>query len=169
MKTFLAWSIDSFVGNFSLLHRRVQGHALLGVWQRLGSLELLKWANSIGCPLSNTNACTEASYEGNLEILKWLRAHGCPWDDSACVVAARRGNLDILIWLRENNCPWSKTCEFAARSGQLNVLKWARENGWVRHLAKRQLREGNWRCWSGWRSKTALGQILPRLLPREET
>jgi len=106
------------------------GTCCAGSMAAFGYLELLKWATKMGCPLSDTDACTEAANDGNLEILKWLREHGCPWDESAFVVAARRGNMEILIWLRENHCPWSKkTCEFAARSGHLNVLKWARENG----------------------------------------
>ena len=92
---------------------------------RFGSLEMLQWVRSQGCPWDEWT-CSSAGERGHLEVLQWARGQGCPWDDFTCSEAARGGHLEVLQWARSEGCPWTKqTCTEAARGGHLEVLKWA--------------------------------------------
>jgi hypothetical protein len=55
--------------------------------------------------------CYEIAFEGSLEILKWVRSEGCPWDSSTCFGAAQNGHLEILKWARSKGCEWTSQTE----------------------------------------------------------
>jgi hypothetical protein len=94
-----------------------------------GSLAVLQWARSYGCPWDE-GTCAAAAWGGHLEVLQWARSNGCPWDHYTCPNAAARGHLEMLQWARANGCPWTAdTCAAAAWGGHLEVLQWARANG----------------------------------------
>ncbi len=95
-----------------------------------GHLEVLKWAQSQGCPLDEWT-CAFAADGGHLEVLKWARSQGCPWDKWTCDYAARGGHLEVLQWARSQGCPFDQrwTCASAARGGHWEVLEWARSQG----------------------------------------
>ena len=95
----------------------------------VGSVEMLKFARTNGCPWDR-RICKLAAQGGHLEVLQWARANGCPWDWETCAWAAAGGHLDVLRWARENGCEWDAlTCAYAAGGGHLEVLRWARDNG----------------------------------------
>src|SRR5271155_4194575 len=69
--------------------------------------------------------CYEIAAEGSLEILKWARSEGCPWNSSTCSWAAYNGHFELLKWARSEGCPWdSDTCSLAAQNGHMKILKW---------------------------------------------
>lgn len=122
------------------------------------SLELLKWARSMGIPWSLSTYVTCAK-NNNLEMLKWAHSNGYPREFSfdSCVHAvghenilmldyiwkcgfkftsnlmrhaARMDKFSVMIYLREKNCPWSEeVLYFAAIKGNFTIFKWAHENG----------------------------------------
>jgi hypothetical protein len=80
--------------------------------------------------ISRSLKCHEIAIEGSLEVLKWARSEGCPWDSNTCSWAAENGHLEVLKWARSEGCPWdSSTCYWAAHNGHLEILKWARFAG----------------------------------------
>lgn len=94
----------------------------------LASTEILQFFFDLGFSLDSL--CDESAYAGNLPMLQWARAHECDWDSNTCAYAAEGGNIEVLQWLRENGCPWNEdTCSGASVGGHLEILKWARANG----------------------------------------
>lgn len=101
-----------------------------------GSLELLEYLSSKGCPRDET-ACSMAAERGHLHVLKWLRgSNPCQWDERACQRAVEGGQFEVLKWLRSYSihastggpCPWGEsTCASAAEAGRLDILEWVRE------------------------------------------
>lgn len=106
-----------------------QGKSFLTITaEQDGSVSLLEWARSAGCPW-DAKTCAAAARGGHLDALKWLKSQGCPWDATSCTEAASRGDLDMLKWLREAGCPWDPNAAIAAaREGRLEVLKWMKVN-----------------------------------------
>lgn len=116
----------------SLARRRVPEIAA-----EIGHLEMLKWAVcQEGCPL-NPNVWFFAGKRGSLDVLEWLRTRGCPTDLYSCTAgAASGGNLAALKWSRQRGHGWDRfVCFSAARHGNLEMLRWATREGcpWDKH------------------------------------
>ena len=59
--------------------------------------------------------CYEIAMEGSLEVLKWARSEGCPWDSYTCYWAAQNGHLEVLKWAESEGCPWTRETESLAK------------------------------------------------------
>ena len=92
-----------------------------------GHLGLLKWARTLGCPLTIFSMLS-ASRFGRMEVLKWLREQGCNWDFRCCELAALGGHLEVLKWFHDQGCRLGdRAGAFAAASGDLEILQWVWE------------------------------------------
>ena len=118
------------------------------------SVERLRWALSLGCPLS-ARICMDAAQAGNLDVLEEAHEAGCPLDASdrhngllwrgihgtigvrrylydpttTCSAAATKGHLEILQWAHARGSEDKLVCEAAAGMGHIDCLSWAHENG----------------------------------------
>ena len=66
--------------------------------------EMTKLA-SIRLLLLESGVFRAACRGGSLEIIKWLRSKGCPWDPDSDYAACQGGHLETLMWLRSEGCP----------------------------------------------------------------
>jgi len=103
-----------------------------------------------------------ADFVGSVKLLAWAKTKGCPWRNSLgvtgrhnpCLLAAKGGHLAVLEWAREHGCPWTneRICAGAARGGHLAVLQWARKHGgcsWDRLTSVGAAAGGHLACCSG--------------------
>lgn len=102
---------------------------MTGIAASEGHLDVLRWAVSKGCRLSDhTMRC--AIEGGHLDVVRWGNEQGCPWPVNACRLAALGAHVDILRLAREEGLPWNEeTCMSAAEAGDLGTLRFARRSG----------------------------------------
>lgn len=96
---------------------------------RTGSLEILKFLRSIGCPWDETTTSGAVKF-GHLDCLKYACENGCPITSSAVNEAAGWGYVDIVQYLRECGCSWNEhTCYAAAGCSSPECLMYLHEHG----------------------------------------
>lgn len=60
--------------------------------------------SSEGCPY-NPMVCAEAAYWGHLQVLKWANGLGCLWDrNTSFGAASSNGHLEAMQGAREQGC-----------------------------------------------------------------
>jgi hypothetical protein len=90
-----------------------------------GSLEVLKWAKSMGYYTHDFAVSDFAAMHGHIHILEWTRSIGYYWDSRISATAAQYGHVHVLEWIHLNSFPMCIfLCYYAASKGHLNVLKW---------------------------------------------
>jgi len=110
----------------------------------VSSIELLKWAESNGCPILDSRTHALAARGGHMEGLKYLRELGrsrraFSWIPTAAGSSQQLplkvedfvSSIESLKWAESNGCPVldSRTLALAARGGCLEVIKYLRELG----------------------------------------
>jgi hypothetical protein len=121
---------------------RVADQALF-CWQvaTTSKLELLKWAREVKQCEWDERTIVEAACFGTLEILKYCFSNGCPCDEEkSCKQAAARGHLDCVRFLFDKVKPSRDTEEDAAHQaaghGRINILKYLIEERKIFYAVK---------------------------------
>ena len=104
---------------------------------RGGSLEIVQWLRSAGCPWVRghwvpppPSPCTrnleEAASGGHVSVIAWLRGHGCPWSVAAGLRATEKGHLEALQWMHAEGCPLSRLecLQIARDQGHEAIAEW---------------------------------------------
>ncbi len=89
------------------------------------------YLRSLDCPWSETIYLAAAEH-GHLEILKWAESHGCPWDNSDLFpAAAKSSNRVVYQWLLDRQCPFKEEFSLinAVKLGKFEFLKFGSANG----------------------------------------
>jgi hypothetical protein len=66
-------------------------------------ISVLNYLHGAGCPMDDGGrACKIAAWNGSLQVLQWLRSHGCPWVPlDVTEAAAHSGNVQMMAWLQQ--------------------------------------------------------------------
>lgn len=96
---------------------------------RKGSIETLKYLETLGYNFNRLDQLLEAAEYGNESIVMYLHDEGIPWNAAVCAYACKGNQLDLLKRLRKMNVPWNEYCFiFAAKHGHLRIVTWLTEN-----------------------------------------
>jgi hypothetical protein len=95
-----------------------------------GSVDMLAWLYSRGCPLT-LHTVVRAAAAGKLQAVKYLHDEGCDCTREACAAAAENGHLAVLQFLRRYGVTWDADdiADTAAGNNDLPLLQWMQQQG----------------------------------------